>query len=85
MAEVTIYTSALCGFCHRAKGLLRDKGVAFEEISVDMKPDVRAAMRERAGGVNTVPQIFIDETHVGGCDELFALESRGELDRMLSA
>lgn len=83
MRKVTVYSSAWCGFCHRAKKLLEKKGVAFEELSVDMDPDRRVEMRNRAGGVNTVPQIFIGDVHVGGCDELYALEKKGELDILL--
>ncbi|GHF10518.1 glutaredoxin 3 [Kordiimonas sediminis] len=85
MPKVVVYSSKLCGFCYRAKGLLSSKGVAFEEINVDMKPQVRAEMRSRAGGVNTVPQIFIDDIHVGGCDDLYALDSAGKLDPLLAA
>ncbi|MFN3232322.1 MAG: glutaredoxin 3 [Alphaproteobacteria bacterium] len=84
MAQVEIYTSMFCGYCSRAKQLLKRKGAAFNEISVDMKPDLRAEMRGRAGGSNSVPQIFIDGQHVGGCDELYALEGQGALDGMLA-
>ncbi len=84
MAKVVMYTSAWCGFCHRAKKLLNAKGVAFEDIGVDMDPGARMEMREKAGGNNTVPQIFVDNSHVGGCDELFALERAGELDAILA-
>lgn len=85
MAQVTIYTSWMCGFCHRAKALLAGKGVDFDEISVDMKPAVRAEMREKAGGLNTVPQIFIDGAHYGGCNELLALDASGKLDQLLGS
>lgn len=85
MANVTIYSSMFCPFCHRAKALLKQKGVSFKEISVDMKPAVRAEMRQKAGGVNSVPQIWIGDTHVGGCDELYALEQRGGLEPLLAA
>lgn len=85
MANVTIYSSMFCPFCHRAKALLNQKGVSFKEISVDMKPAVRAEMRQMAGGANSVPQIWIDDTHVGGCDDLFALDQRGGLDPLLKA
>lgn len=85
MADVVIYTTMFCPYCHAAKRLLNEKGVAFEEIDVTMKPSERAAMRDRAGGRNTVPQIFIGETHVGGCDELHALERQGRLDDLLGA
>lgn len=83
MAEVTIYSSWLCPFCYRAKELLQRKGVAFNEVLVDMRPRLRAEMREKAGGQNTVPQIFIDEVHYGGCDDLFALDAAGKLDPLL--
>ncbi len=81
--DVTIYTTMLCPYCHRAKHLLRRKGIRFTEIDVTMRPNERAVMRERAGGRHTVPQIFIGETHVGGCDELHDLEARGRLDELL--
>jgi len=80
---VEIYSSALCGFCTRAKMLLDHKGVSFNEISVDHDPTKRAEMMERSGR-RTVPQIFIGEHHVGGCDDLFALERNGELDGLLA-
>ena len=83
MPKVEIYTSALCGFCHSAKRLLTQKSVAFDEIPVDMDAAARATMRDRAGGRNTVPQIFIDGQHVGGCDDLYMLEQEGKLDPML--
>jgi glutaredoxin 3 len=83
MAKVVIYCSDWCPFCIRAKSLLSKKGVAFEEIRVDGKPDVRAQMAEKAKRTS-VPQIWIDELHVGGCDELFALERAGKLDVLLA-
>lgn len=83
MAKVEIYTSPFCGFCFRAKGLLESKSVAFEEIDVMMDGARKSEMVERAGGRTSVPQIFIDGHHVGGCDELYALESEGRLDPML--
>ena len=85
MADVQIYTSMFCGYCARAKQLLQKKGVSFNEIGVDMKPDLRAEMRSKAGGLNSVPQIFINGEHVGGCDELMALDHNGNLDPLLSA
>ena len=85
MAEVEIYTSMLCGFCYRAKKLLESKGVAFEEVDVMLKPARRREMMDRSGGRYSVPQIFIGGRHVGGCDELHALESTGELDALLAA
>ncbi len=84
MANVVMYSSMFCPFCHRAKALLKQKGVNFKEISVDMKPSVRAEMRQKAGGVNSVPQIWIGDTHVGGSDDLYALEARGGLDPLLA-
>ena len=82
MAKVVIYSSDWCPFCVRAKNLLEKKSIAFEEIRVDGKPEVRAAMAKKAGRTS-VPQIWIDELHVGGCDELFALERSGQLDPLL--
>lgn len=83
MAQVEIYSSMFCPFCHRAKRLLASKGVAFTEIDVDAEPARRAEMIERAGGQRTVPQIFIDGRHVGGCDDLHALDRAGKLDSIL--
>lgn len=83
-APITIYTTRSCPFCHRAKGLLRDKNAPFDEIDVGADPSLRAKMTERAGGRRTVPQIFIGDRHVGGCDDLFDLEQRGKLDAMLA-
>lgn len=85
MAHITIYTTMLCPYCNMAKNLLRQKAVAFEEIDVLGRPDLRAAMRERAAGRNTVPQIFIGGEHVGGWDDLYALERTGRLDAKLAA
>jgi glutaredoxin 3 len=85
MKPVEIYTTATCGFCMMAKRLLTQKGVAFTEIRVDGDPAQRQVMIARAGGRRTVPQIFIGGAHVGGCDELHALERAGRLDPMLAA
>jgi glutaredoxin 3 len=85
MAKVEIYTSPLCGFCHAAKRLLDQKGIQFEEFDVMFKPALKKEMMVRAEGRQTVPQIFIDDTGIGGCDELHALEASGQLDVMLSA
>ena len=85
MQAVEIYTSPLCGFCHAAKRLLSDKGVSFAEIDVSRDPTLRQEMMQRANGRRTVPQIFVGATHVGGCDELYALERAGKLDPMLAA
>ncbi len=84
MQPVEIYTSPLCGFCHAAKRLLTSKGVSFAEIDVMRQPDKRAEMMGRAGGRHTVPQIFVGTTHVGGCDDLYALERSGKLDPLLA-
>ena len=83
MQSVEIYTSPLCGYCHAAKRLLTQKGVSFSEIDVLAQPDRKPEMIQRANGGRTVPQIFIGTTHVGGCDDLFALESAGQLDALL--
>ena len=85
MKQIDIYTSPLCGYCHMAKRLLTAKGVAFTEINVLGDEAARARMIERAPGARTVPQIFIGDVHVGGSDELHALERRGELDPLLAA
>ncbi len=85
MQPVEIYTSPLCGFCHAAKRLLKKKGVNFSEINVLTNPSRKPEMIQRAGGKHTVPQIFVGDTHVGGCDELYALERAGKLDALLSA
>ncbi len=80
MAKVTIYTTSLCPYCHMAKELLRAKCVAFEEVDVTGQAGLRAQMRDMAGGRNTVPQIWIGERHVGGCDDLMRLDRSGKLD-----
>lgn len=85
MAKVEIYTKAFCGYCMRAKSLLQSKGVHFEEYDITMGGPRRAEMLERAPGRTTVPQIFIDGRHVGGSDDLAALDRRGELDPLLAA
>ena len=84
MAEITIYTSKLCGYCFAAKRLLKQKGAAYEEIDVTLRPGAREAMTKRANGGHTVPQIFVGDRHVGGCDELYALDASGELDTLLA-
>ncbi len=83
MAKVTIYTRQFCGFCTRALGLLDRKGVEYEHIDAGMSPDLRRQMIDRAGGAATFPQIFIGEKHIGGSDELHALDRSGKLDAML--
>jgi len=82
---IEIYTKLFCPYCIRAKRLLRTKGVEFKEIDVTWKPTRRAGMRERAGGAHTVPQIFINDSHLGDCEALFAMDANGELDRLISA
>ena len=83
MSGVVMYSSRFCPYCHAAKRLLEARGVAFEEIDVDFHPERRVEMRGRAGGRHTVPQIFVGDLHVGGCDELYALERAGELTPLL--
>lgn len=85
MPPVTIYTRAMCPYCQAAKDLLSGKDIAFEEIEITGKAEARADMIARAGGGATVPQIFIGDRHVGGCDDLYALEARGALDPLLAA
>lgn len=81
--DVLLYTTSWCPYCHRAKALLKQKGVKWNEIDIESDPDNRQAMR-KASGRNTVPQIFINGTHVGGSDELFALDAKGGLDKLLA-
>jgi glutaredoxin 3 len=83
MRPVEIYTSPLCGYCHAAKRLLTQKGVSFSEIDVLSNPDRKPEMIQRANGGRTVPQIFVGDAHVGGCDDLFALDRAGKLDALL--
>ena len=85
MPKIEVYTKMLCPFCARAKALLSKKGAAFDEIDISVGGPRRAEMLERTGGRQTVPQIFIGETHVGGSDDLAALESAGKLDALLAA
>lgn len=85
MKPVEIYTSPLCGYCHAAKRLLKSKGVKFSEVDVLTNPKRKAEMIQRANGGRTVPQIFIGNKHVGGCDDLHALEREGKLDALLAA
>ncbi|MGQ0664473.1 MAG: glutaredoxin 3 [Pseudomonadota bacterium] len=83
-ASVEIYTSPLCGYCARAKQLLSKKGVAFAEFDVLADSSRREEMTRRAGGQMTVPQIFVDGVHIGGCEELYALDRAGRLDPLLA-
>ena len=85
MRPVEIYTTPVCPYCHAAKRLLQKKGIAYSEIDVSRDPALRAAMTQRAMGRRTVPQIFVGDTHVGGCDDLYALEDAGKLDPLLAA
>jgi glutaredoxin 3 len=85
MRSVEIYTTPTCPYCAMAKRLLQKKGVAYSEIDVSRDPALRQAMTQRAHGRRTVPQIFVGETHVGGCDDLYELEDAGKLDPLLSA
>jgi len=84
MKQVEIYTSPYCGYCHAAKRLLSQKGVSFQEVDVMAHPEKRPEMERRAKGGRTVPQIFIGGTHVGGSDELHALDRAGRLDALLA-
>jgi Glutaredoxin, GrxC family len=84
MKPVTIYTRQFCGFCARAKSLLEQKGVDYVEYDATGNAELRQEMIQKANGRSTFPQIFIGETHVGGCDDLYALEQAGRLDPMLA-
>jgi len=85
VAKVEIYTKMTCPYCLRAKALLQRKGVELHEIAVDFGGEQRQQMIDRAGGRMTVPQVFIDGRHIGGCDDLFELEDMGKLDELLAA
>lgn len=85
MPKVRIYTTPICPYCVRAKALLKKKGATFDEVDVFMDADARQEMEDKSNGARSVPQIFIGERHVGGCDELYALESEGQLDPLLKA
>ena len=84
MADVTIYTRAMCGYCTAAKRLLDRKGVAYTEHDASFSPELRQEMIARAHGRSTFPQIFVGDAHVGGCDDLHALEAEGRLDSLLA-
>ncbi|MCM2404282.1 glutaredoxin 3 [Rhizobium sp. S153] len=84
MASVTIYTRQFCGYCARAKGLLESKGVAYLEHDATDKPELRQEMISRSNGRMTFPQIFVGDVHVGGCDDLYALDRDGKLDPLLA-
>ena len=83
MAIIDIYTKATCFFCMRAKALLSEKELAFREIKIDENPSLRSEMIDRSGGGSTVPQIFINDVHVGGCDDLFELHASNQLESLL--
>lgn len=85
MSDITIYTTNTCGYCAMAKSLLAKKGAKFKEIDVTYDSEQRAIMMARAGGRRSVPQIFIGEKHVGGCDDLHALDAKGGLDPLLAS
>jgi len=84
MPKIEMYTTRTCPYCLRAKALLQEKGAGFKEIDVNGAPNLRQDMTQRANGGYTVPQIFINDEHIGGCDELYALERAGKLDPKLS-
>lgn len=84
MAKVTIYTREFCPYCSRALSLLKQKGVTFDQIKAGMDVQKKQEMIKRSGGARTFPQIFIGDTHIGGCDEMMALEHKGALDPMLA-
>ena len=85
MSDITIYTTNSCGYCAMAKSLLAKKGAKFTEIDVTYDSEQRALMMARSGGRRSVPQIFIGEKHVGGCDDLHALDAKGRLDPLLAS
>lgn len=85
MADVVIYTRQFCGFCTAAKKLLEKKGVAYTERDATFEPSLRKEMMQKANGRATFPQIFVGKTHVGGCDDLHALERSGKLDALLTS
>ena len=85
MQKIELYTKGYCSFCKRAKALLEFKGASFTDFEIDKQPELRAPMIARTNGRSSVPQIFIGDTYVGGCDELFALESAGKLDSLLQS
>ena len=84
MKTIRVYTTPFCPYCVRAKSLLKKKGAEFEEIDIMMDEEARQEMQANSGGARTVPQIFIGDTHGGGCDELYALEQAGKLDPLLA-
>jgi glutaredoxin 3 len=85
MAKIEVYSGGYCPFCTRAKALLKQRGLEFTEYDVQAEPERRTEMAERAPGARTIPQIFINDRHVGGCDELYALDKKGELDNWVAS
>ncbi len=85
MANVTIYTRQMCGYCSAAKNLLSGKGAQFKELDATFKPELKKEMIQKADGARTFPQIFIGDVHIGGCDDLMAMERSGNLDALLKA
>ena len=83
-ANIVIYTSAMCGFCARAIRLLDSKQIAYQEVDVTLQPTLRQEMRSRSNGRTSVPQIFVDDKHLGDCNEVYALEAAGQLDSLLT-
>ena len=85
MAQITVYSGPMCPYCDKAKALLKRKNVTFEEFNVKSDEAKLSEMLERSGGRKSIPQIFIDGRHIGGCDDLYALEGAGKLDELLTA
>ncbi|MEW6647549.1 MAG: glutaredoxin 3 [Pseudomonadota bacterium] len=85
MAKVEIYSTGTCPYCVRARNLLERKGVQYAEYRVDLQPELRPEMERRANGGSSVPQIFIDDRHIGGCDDMHALDADGQLDPLLKS
>ncbi len=84
MSDIVVYSSNLCPFCYRAKALFDQKGLSYREILIDLNPSLRAEMREKSGGRTSVPQIFINGNHIGGCDDLYDLDGDGGLTLLLT-
>jgi glutaredoxin 3 len=85
MAQITVYSGPACPYCQRAKLLLKKKNAAFVDIDVSLDPAKRAEMMQKAGGKRSIPQIFINDQHIGGCDDLYALDADGKLDGLLAS
>ena len=85
MSNVVLYTKAYCPFCQRAMALLKSKDVEFTNFDIGVQPELRDEMITKAGGASTVPQIFINDEHIGGCDDMMAIEAQGKLDAKLNA